>query len=1151
MLLYFDINGVLKEQLSYGPNARAGTTEFTIYAYFEGYDLTIYDAASLKLRKPDLEETEYPSLLMERDTLTYHSSIQPSEYFQDGQTYPVYKFDFNDFNVTNDVAILLDTPGLWKAIIFLYGSNRSIAVQGLATFIVENGVFSPDGTTVDIGLVLPTVYAELATKLSAIDSVLTVNNIATQDFTDIANGQVLFDRATDSFYKFNGHQCELVIGDNVTIREFESSATFYYIMQETEQKPFILQYPVSGSTTDYDYFLSRVSQIGTTLYCEFEEIGHEYNKRYVYVGDTNQGASYNTLSSVIGNSYFEHNYMLEENLGDILTFETLATGLTIKELFDTYNSKPFILRTIPARNSYLATLQRTSVIPPAVETDAKYYFEFIRLGANSVNGENDSVNSFGYAYRGMVDYNTADSLTLSTIFSGTTYRDDDNNVVVLTDTYPATKTFDDLYALLGNSEGKVFHYSSHVETYSMGIINKNYNSNNTDYTYSISFMQIGYGSRLYYSVEKDELVGNYFAANSGKWNVPLFANDVSVYSLPTTATSLSDDKIAKLRNDNARIFYTDQYDITKYFYKVGPNYFEYISIEQYTGDSFLTLRRERIYVDFTNKTYQCYTVTGNTDTSAYIYTYSASNFPSLANSTPLDITLTSNEYNNLFGSSEESLINIYESGYSRNYVFRRTGKSVSPRIAYTYICIKDDKLWTIQDSTSDNTYKMTITCKGYLTFDWFQNNFTDSTTVDTVYSTVGDKPFVYKRSMTGGYQNYIVSIVSTQSYGYAFEIEQIGYLPPYTDSKARYSGTVPSGTTLGDILTGTTYRIDFLVNVASADGYTRRINGSDYSQSSTLTNMYNSIRSTEALPVLYRYSTSGFHKNLYILSFGKNGSNEAYSFKFQDIDTGEVWQTSSPTTYISGSTTIHSILTGTTYFAGNITGRYTFNYSVSDNNYTLAHLHNLIGDESCLVYISNQGASFVGGWFFAYDVPVANLYSFYLVSVSDASKKYSGTISGDTDIKTILNGSTNSNLELTDNKVTSLSSASTDTQYPSAKAVYDKITGSLTPSSIGSVTTTTITAGTGNFAGAQFTVGSSNYNGLYIFTYGNCMILIPLYNPVTGTEYKISAALLNTSSSYDQYVLTYRFTGSMLQIYQKQNVIPTGYTAYLFKVALY
>ena len=108
----------------------------------------------------------------------------------------------------------------------------------------------------------------------------------------------------------------------------------------------------------------------------------------------------------------------------------------------------------------------------------------------------------------------------------------------------------------------------------------------------------------------------------------------------------------------------------------------------------------------------------------------------------------------------------------------------------------------------------------------------------------------------------------------------------------------------------------------------------------------------------------------------------------------------------------------------------------------------------------------------------------------------------------------------------------------------------LKPIAVGTGQTT---SGINNYNGASFNLGlkTLNYNGLYIFTYGNCMILLPVYNLTDGTEYKVSAALVGGGGSYTSKVLTYRLNGRYLQIYNKENYIPTGYGCALFKVALF
>lgn len=115
-------------------------------------------------------------------------------------------------------------------------------------------------------------------------------------------------------------------------------------------------------------------------------------------------------------------------------------------------------------------------------------------------------------------------------------------------------------------------------------------------------------------------------------------------------------------------------------------------------------------------------------------------------------------------------------------------------------------------------------------------------------------------------------------------------------------------------------------------------------------------------------------------------------------------------------------------------------------------------------------------------------------------------------------------------------------------ATEEWVQGLLTPNAVGSATTS---ANVNGYNGAQFTIGDNN--GLYFFTYGNCSVMIPVYGLVAGTEYKIASALNGGGQAgFQVKVLTYRLTGDGdLQIYQKENFIPTGYTAYLMRIKLY
>ena len=107
----------------------------------------------------------------------------------------------------------------------------------------------------------------------------------------------------------------------------------------------------------------------------------------------------------------------------------------------------------------------------------------------------------------------------------------------------------------------------------------------------------------------------------------------------------------------------------------------------------------------------------------------------------------------------------------------------------------------------------------------------------------------------------------------------------------------------------------------------------------------------------------------------------------------------------------------------------------------------------------------------------------------------------------------------------------------------------FTPGYIGQATSNPNTYG---YIGFGFNVSGDNtqVNGLYMFTYGNSTVLLPIYNITRDIEYKTAAALLDESGGYRHAVLTYVLTDNGLFIYQKEGIIPRGYTGYLFKIKL-
>ena len=123
-------------------------------------------------------------------------------------------------------------------------------------------------------------------------------------------------------------------------------------------------------------------------------------------------------------------------------------------------------------------------------------------------------------------------------------------------------------------------------------------------------------------------------------------------------------------------------------------------------------------------------------------------------------------------------------------------------------------------------------------------------------------------------------------------------------------------------------------------------------------------------------------------------------------------------------------------------------------------------------------------------------------------------------------------------------------------------TNLLSPSLVGAGTTANITLGDGpSHNGFEIDLGTTSYdNGLYIFTYGNCMVMLPIYNAQLKTVYHTSATLVNSSGSFavkDLRYMVYDWGSAeygyhmTLKIWEANDYMPIGYTGYLFKIKLY
>lgn len=202
MWLYFNKQGQLITSLEHGEIARAGTTQFSIFAVFEGLDSSIPNIkAAIKLFKPDLYGSSYPVLIM--DAAVKEFVLQTGEdansvlpFKTSDSPYHGFYFDFANFNTSQDTEVLLDTDGLWTAVITLVSGDRTLNVQGVATFNVAQGIVSQDGTDIDIDTVLLQILQEVAKKLDIDSGIVVIQNtdIAPENLAEFENGQLFFSR---------------------------------------------------------------------------------------------------------------------------------------------------------------------------------------------------------------------------------------------------------------------------------------------------------------------------------------------------------------------------------------------------------------------------------------------------------------------------------------------------------------------------------------------------------------------------------------------------------------------------------------------------------------------------------------------------------------------------------------------------------------------------------------------------------------------------------------------------------------------------------------------------------------------------------------------------------------------------------------------
>lgn len=242
MLIWFDNTGALRKNLDYGSPARVGTTNFKIIAYFDDISSS-FNTATIKFIKPDYDSSQYPLLFMQRNSgeFLYEGESIP-DYFQNGETYsPTFEFDFSHFSTDQDLLILLDTPGMWQAVVTLYSSDPNaeiVSVQGVAKFNVQNGQNS-DETTISWDTLINHLGLQLAKKLDIVDGIIVVDT-EPNSIEGYQNGQVFFFKDENGFFELeDGEFVDLMIssgaGDFETV-ELDDWEPYSFDTPEEEQE---------------------------------------------------------------------------------------------------------------------------------------------------------------------------------------------------------------------------------------------------------------------------------------------------------------------------------------------------------------------------------------------------------------------------------------------------------------------------------------------------------------------------------------------------------------------------------------------------------------------------------------------------------------------------------------------------------------------------------------------------------------------------------------------------------------------------------------------------------------------------------------------------------------------------------------------------
>lgn len=309
MWIYFNQDGQKIDSIEHGNNARAGTTDFSIFAYFYNTDLVNFNTASIKLIRPDLFNSSYPLILMKKVTKKF--VLEPDEtsnYFEDGKYYTGFEFDFSTFvPQETDTIVLLDTPGDWRAVISLYDSVGEIAVQGSIVFHVDNGIEYENPCEISQDIINTVFDLQLAKKLDISDGLIIFDEIPS-DLSDYQNGQLFYDKATGTIYQITND------GEN----------------------------PVSYAPYNFSFLKTNYAFFGTTTFLElknrvFENVPFVFNyvnKNRMYLGIVKDSFYEFVYLNDITQRYISNNASDELTVTEMLSTTYLKPLATVEEIND-------------------------------------------------------------------------------------------------------------------------------------------------------------------------------------------------------------------------------------------------------------------------------------------------------------------------------------------------------------------------------------------------------------------------------------------------------------------------------------------------------------------------------------------------------------------------------------------------------------------------------------------------------------------------------------------------------------------------------------------------------------------------------------------------------------------------------------------------